>query len=147
LQEKKQLSRIAYRNMAHIVMAGNNHLKEIAIMKEEKQVKLDPSILPLGCAGNRLFGLRVKDGAMEAGGIMDGDLVIAKETDSANNGDIVIALIDGEFGVIREYQKVGNTVELRAQSALGTEYAYGKGSSANIQGVVVALIRTYGEQS
>ena len=53
----------------------------------ECKVIIDPSLLPRGVGGHKLFGLRVQGESMRDLGILDGDLVIAKQTEEASIGD------------------------------------------------------------
>ena len=48
-------------------------------------------------------------------GIMDGDIVIVKRQERANNGEIIVALVDNEATVKRFYQN-GNLIELRPEN-------------------------------
>lgn len=60
-------------------------------------------------AGNKdLFALRVKGDSMVKAAILDGDLVIVQSTPTAENGDIVVALIDDEATVKRFYKENGH---------------------------------------
>ena len=61
----------------------------------ERKVTLDPNLLPKGVGGHKLFGLMVHGESMRDLGILDGDIVIAKQTNEASIGDIVIAMVDG----------------------------------------------------
>ena len=55
--------------------------------------------------GNDNFILIVKGESMIDAGIMDGDYVVVKQQNSANNGDIVVALMDDEATVKRFYRE------------------------------------------
>jgi repressor LexA len=57
---------------------------------------------------NDLFALRVSGSSMIEAGILDGDIVIVEKTPTANNGDIVVALIDDEATVKRFYKEDGH---------------------------------------
>jgi repressor LexA len=59
-----------------------------------------------------LFMLRVRGDSMVDAGILDGDFVVVHQQPTANNGDIVIAGINGEEGTVKTYQRKGNTVTL-----------------------------------
>ncbi len=62
--------------------------------------------------GKETFALKVKGDSMIEDGILDGDLVIIRRQDTAENGDIVCALIGNEATLKRFYRK-GNEVALR----------------------------------
>ena len=62
--------------------------------------------IPVQLRGNskELFALRVRGESMIKAGILDGDLIIARRTPTAENGEIVVALIDDEATVKRFYK-------------------------------------------
>ena len=62
--------------------------------------------------GREVFALKVKGDSMVEDGILDGDYVIVTRQDTAENGDVVCALIDGEATLKRFYKK-GKAITLR----------------------------------
>ncbi len=58
-----------------------------------------------GCDPNDLFALRVKGESMINAGILDGDIVVVERTSYAENGDIVVAFIDGEETTVKTFYK------------------------------------------
>ena len=58
-------------------------------------LRFDPSLLPRGAARQKLFALRVTGESMRDLGILDGDLVLARQTTEARSGDLVVALVGG----------------------------------------------------
>jgi repressor LexA len=58
--------------------------------------------------GEELFALRVKGESMIEAGILDGDIIIAEKTCYAENGEIVVALIEDEATVKRFFREVGH---------------------------------------
>lgn len=61
-----------------------------------------------GVSGSNLFALHVKGDSMFNAGIYDGDIVVVEQTPVADNGDIVVALIDEEATVKRFYKENGH---------------------------------------
>ena len=61
-----------------------------------------------GVTGNNLFALHIKGDSMINAGIYDGDIVIVEQCPVANNGEIVVALIDEEATVKRFYKEKGH---------------------------------------
>ncbi|MFA5507854.1 MAG: transcriptional repressor LexA [Vulcanimicrobiota bacterium] len=61
--------------------------------------------------GEKLFALRVKGMSMQGGGILPGDLVIVRRQESADNGDIVIAIVDDE-ATVKRFKRKGEKVYL-----------------------------------
>ena len=75
-------------------------------------------------------------------GINDKDLVIIKKQSYANNGDIVVALIDEEEATLKRFRKKGDTIALEAANDNFETRIY-SGNQVNIQGVLAGLIRLY----
>lgn len=81
------------------------------VLAQENVEELFP--LPEDFTGDGdLFMLRVRGDSMIEIGIMDGDFVVARAQETANNGEIVIAGIPGEEATVKTYQRKGNTVTL-----------------------------------
>jgi len=88
------------------------------------------------------FVLRVKGESMIDEHIADGDYVIVESRQEANNGETVVALIDGENVTLKRFERQGDRVMLhpanQSMSPLTLE-----ASRVRIQGVVVGVIRKY----
>ena len=69
-------------------------------------------------AGKQLFALRVHGDSMINAGILDGDLVIAAQQQEAQEGDIVVALVDEDATVKRFHRRHDGAVELRPENPL-----------------------------
>ena len=67
--------------------------------------------------GDQCFALRVEGQSMNSAGINDGDVVIVRKQPLAENGDIVVALVDGE-GTIKRLHLRENDIELRPESSV-----------------------------
>ncbi len=92
--------------------------------------------------GKDNFILEVKGDSMIDAGIYDKDLVIIKKQSYANNGDIVVALINREEATLKRFRKKGNTIALEAANDNFETRIY-SGNQVNIQGVLAGLIRLY----
>lgn len=88
------------------------------------------------------FALEVKGDSMIQAGILDGDVVLIKRTDSANSGDIVVALIDNEEATLKRLRKRGNSIALEAANPAYETRIFGP-DRVRIQGKLVAMIRRY----
>lgn len=86
------------------------------------------------------FALRVTGLSMIDAGILEGDFVIATRDIEAKEGDIVIALVDGE-NTVKRYRKNGQHVWLEAANPDYNDIEVGE--YLEIQGVVTAVIRQY----
>ncbi len=99
-----------------------------------------------GVSSNMLTGkrtsyvLQVKGSSMIEDGILDGDYVVIEKTESAKNGDIVVALIDEGLATLKRFYKEGEKVVLKPANSM-MEPIYPK--ELRIQGVVVSLVRRF----
>lgn len=93
-------------------------------------------------AKGRYYALNIEGNSMIDAGILDGDTAIIKKTDTADNGSIVVALIDNEEATLKVLQKKENEVWL---VACNKEYPTRKidASRVKIQGVLSSIIRNY----
>jgi repressor LexA len=88
------------------------------------------------------YVLRVKGSSMVEDGIWDGDYIVVEERPSADNGETVVALINGEATVKRFYRDKGNKIRLMpANDAMAPIIA--DAAAVEIRGVVVAVMRKY----
>ena len=101
------------------------------------QVEVPESLL----RGGECFALRVKGDSMIEDGIHDSDIILVKKQESAENGQTVVALIEGEATVKKFYRR-GKQVELiPANPAMETMVV--EAGKVKIQGVVIGLMRKY----
>lgn len=89
-----------------------------------------------------LFALEVKGDSMINAGILEGDVVILKRTEIADNGDIVCALIDEEEATLKRIRKKGNSIALEAANPAYETRIFGP-DRVRIQGKLVGLSRRY----
>ncbi len=93
--------------------------------------------------GPNRFALRVQGDSMIEAGILDGDTVIIKHGDTAEDGDIVVALIDGEEATLKRFHhRVGNKIELAPENRSLRPLVL-DAHRVRIQGVLVGQLRTY----
>jgi repressor LexA len=88
---------------------------------------------------DKFFALNVHGESMRDAGILNGDVVVAKQTPSAENGEIVIAMIDGEATVKRFYREA-DRVRLQPENP---EFTPIYSTEVTVLGKVVALYRYY----
>lgn len=88
------------------------------------------------------YVLRVEGDSMIDQQIQDGDLIIVEQRNSAQNGETVVALVDGEQATLKRYYREGNQIRLQpANESMSPIYV--DESRLKIQGVVVGLMRRY----
>ncbi|MEL6125319.1 MAG: transcriptional repressor LexA [Pseudomonadota bacterium] len=92
--------------------------------------------------GGKHYALEVKGDSMKDAGIQSGDIVVIKEQDDADNGDIVVALIEDEEATLKRLRKQGNAVALEAANPAYETRIY-RSDQVQVQGKLVGLIRTY----
>ncbi|MBC8048735.1 MAG: repressor LexA, partial [Chitinophagales bacterium] len=93
-------------------------------------------------SGGEHFALEVKGDSMIDAGIFDGDTVILRKTETADNGDIVVALIDDEEATLKRFRKRGQSVALEAANAAYETRIFGP-DRIKIQGRLTGLLRRY----
>ena len=129
----KQNRRLTILPLAGRIAAG----KPIEAISEQYEINFSEMLL-----GPGRYVLEVQGDSMIDAGILDGDLVIVRETQTADNGDIVVALIDNNEATLKRLRKKGKQVELIPDNQSMTPMVY-SADRINIQGVVVGQARMY----
>lgn len=93
-------------------------------------------------AGGDHYALEVKGDSMIEAGINDGDVVVIRETKTATNGDIVVALVDGTEATLKKFFHRGEMIALEAANP-AYETRLVPHDRVRVQGRLVGLIRTY----
>ena len=88
------------------------------------------------------FGLKVSGDSMIEAGINDGDTVIVKKTNTAENGQIVVALIDNHEAMLKRIRKKGKIVALESANKRYETKIFGP-DRVKVQGVLVSLYRNF----
>jgi len=88
------------------------------------------------------FGLKVSGDSMIEAGINDGDTVIVKKTNSADNGQIVVALIDDNEAMLKRIRKKGKVIALESANKRYETKIFGP-DRVKVQGVLVSLYRNF----
>ena len=109
-----------------------------AIQNEVARIPLPANIEKNG----EYFGLKVQGDSMIEAGINEGDTVIVKKTDTADNGKIVVALIDGHEAMLKRIRRKGKTVALESANRNYETKIFGP-DRVKVQGVIVSLYRNF----
>ena len=109
-----------------------------AIQNEVTRIPLPNNIEKNG----EYFGLKVQGDSMIEAGINDGDTVIVKKTDTADNGKIVVALIDDHEAMLKRIRKKGKVVALESANKKYETKIFGP-DRIKVQGVLVSLYRNF----
>ena len=88
------------------------------------------------------YVLKVNGESMQDDGILDGDLVIIKKTETANNGDTVVAYVNDE-ATLKEYHRTNKIIELHPKNAEFDIIKISKNDDFRIGGIVLGVIRKY----
>ncbi|HET7410745.1 MAG TPA: transcriptional repressor LexA [Paracoccaceae bacterium] len=99
-----------------------------------------PSMMISGSAEH--YALEVKGDSMIDAGIHEGDLVVIRRQSTANNGDIIVALIDDHEATLKRLRRKGGTIALEAANPAFETRLY-RSDQVKIQGRLVGLSRTY----
>ena len=109
-----------------------------AIQHERDRMPVPESLLGSGDH----FVLEVQGDSMVEAGIFDGDFVVIKRTDNANNGDIVVALVMQEEATLKRLRRKGGAIALEPANKAYETRIYGP-DQVEVQGKLVGLIRRY----
>jgi len=88
------------------------------------------------------YALEVKGDSMIEAGINDGDIVVIREQITAENGDIVVALVDDAEATLKRFRRRGSTIALEAANPAYETRVY-PDHMVKVQGRLVGLIRSY----
>ena len=109
-----------------------------AIQNEVARIPLPKNIEKKG----EYFGLKVQGDSMIEAGINDGDTVVIKKTDTADNGKIVVALIDDHEAMLKGIRRKGKTIALESANRNYETKIFGP-DRVKVQGVLVSLYRSF----
>jgi repressor LexA len=109
-----------------------------AIQDHTANIMVPPEML----GGGEHFALEVKGDSMIDAGIFEGDTVVIRKGDSANNGDIIVALVDDEEATLKRLRRKGVSVALEAANPAYETRIFGT-DRVKVQGRLVGLLRKY----
>ncbi len=110
---------------------------------EAIQQNTGDTAVPLDLVGSGThYALEVRGDSMIEEGIHDGDLVIIREQNTADNGDIIVALVEDQEATLKRLRKKGNAIALEAANPAYETRVY-RADQVKIQGKLAGLIRSY----
>jgi len=109
-----------------------------AIQNEVSRIALPSNIEKNG----EYFGLKIQGDSMIDAGINEGDTVIIKKSDNADNGKIVVALIDDHEAMLKRIRRKGKSVALESANKNYETKIFGP-DRVKVQGVLVSLYRNF----
>lgn len=110
-----------------------------ALRDHANTIEVPASLLAAG----EHYALQVAGDSMVDAGILDGDTVVIQRCDAAENGTIVVALVDSQEVTLKRFRRKGNTVALEPANPAHETRIFGA-DRVRIQGRLVGLIRRYG---
>ena len=128
----ERLSRVSEIPMAGIVAAG----LPIEPVQQSELIDVPPSMLQ----GGQNFALRVKGESMKDEGILPGDLIVVRKQETAQNGQTVVALVNGEATVKTYFKKSGH-IELHPANVAMQPILVRSADEFHIEGVLIGVIR------
>lgn len=92
--------------------------------------------------GGEHYALEVHGDSMIDAGINDGDIVVIREQTTADNGQIVVALVEGHEATLKRYRRTNGMIALEAANQ-AYETRLLRDDQVQVQGRLVGLIRSY----
>jgi repressor LexA len=109
-----------------------------AIQHERDRLPVPESMLGKGDH----YVLEIEGDSMIEAGILNGDLVVIRKGDTANNGEIVVALVEGEEATLKRLRRKGASIALEPANRNYETRIFGP-DQVEVQGKLVGLIRRY----
>ncbi|MFC0245670.1 transcriptional repressor LexA [Falsochrobactrum ovis] len=109
-----------------------------AIQNQTHSLNLPPEMVGPGDH----YALEVKGDSMIEAGIFDGDTVIIRRGDTANPGEIIVALVDDEEATLKRFRRRGASIALEAANPAYETRIFGP-DRVQVQGRLIGLIRRY----
>lgn len=110
-----------------------------ALSGGEQKIAVPGSVM--ASSGNH-YALEVKGDSMIEAGINNGDIVVIREQDTANTGDIVVALVEEHEVTLKRFRRKGNRIALEPANVDFKTQVYDD-DQVRVQGRLVGLIRSY----
>jgi repressor LexA len=136
----RQFGRISDGNGIDVPLVGRVAAGAPVLAEEniEGTVTLDRTLFK----GDGLFTLRVRGESMQDIGVFDGDIAVVKQQQSATNGEVVVAIVEGEATLKRFFKKNDNIV-LHAENPNFNDIVITSPKNVFIAGRLVGVIRKY----
>lgn len=109
-----------------------------AMSDPDNTVSIPPDMLGKG----RHYALEVSGDSMVEAGILDGDMAIIREGNTADNGTIVVALVDDNEVTLKRLRRKGKSIALEPANSAYETRIFGP-DQVKVQGTLVGLIRRY----
>lgn len=140
LQKDKPLEPVAANDSYEIPFVGKiaAGLPIAAIEDSHNLMAVPPSLLGNGDH----YALEIEGESMIGAGIMDGDFIVVRKSNTARNNEIVVALVDQEEATLKRIYKHDGKIDLIAENPDFPTKTYGP-DRVEVQGILVGLVRNY----
>jgi repressor LexA len=99
--------------------------------------------VPMSMIGNRdCYALEIEGDSMIEAGILDGDTVVIERGDTAENGAVVVALVDDQEATLKRLRRKGDSIALEPANAAYETRIFGP-DRVKLQGRLIGLMRNY----
>ena len=109
-----------------------------AIQHQTHAIMVPPEMI----SGGAHYALEVRGDSMIEAGILDGDTVIIRNANTANPGEIIVALVDEVEATLKRFRRKGASIALEAANPAYETRIFGP-DRVQVQGKLVGLIRRY----
>ena len=109
-----------------------------ALRDSSRKFEVPPGMLGRGDH----YALEIEGDSMIDAGILDGDTVLIQRTDTADNGEIVVALVEGHEATLKRLRRKGASIALEPANAAHETRIFGP-DQVRVQGRLVGLVRHY----
>ena len=109
-----------------------------AIEDGTEKIEVPPQMLGKG----EHFALQIVGDSMTGIGIIDGDVVVIEHRENANNGEVVVALVDGSEATLKRIYRKNGMIELHAENPEYENRIFSP-ERVSIQGCLRGLLRNY----
>ena len=109
-----------------------------AISASDREVEIPAAFIGAG----EHYALEVEGDSMVDAGILEGDIAVIDRSDTAENGQIVVALVDDAEATLKRLRRKGNSIALEAENPKYETRIFGP-DRVKVQGRLVGLIRRY----
>jgi repressor LexA len=118
-------------------------LGRIAAGKPVEAIETAETISLADIIGSReVYALEVRGDSMRDEHIVSGDYVLVERSQTAHEGEIVVALVDGRDATLKRFYREGDVIRLQPSNA-EMEPIYAPASAVSIQGKVLGMLRKY----
>lgn len=135
-------SEVTPANVTKIPVLGNIAAGQplMAAVENDRSYSLPNDYFPVK---NESFLLQVKGNSMIEAGILDGDMVLIKTQNTANNGQIVVAQIDNEEVTLKRYYNCTTYIKLKPENSAMEDILVFPTQNFRILGVAIGLMRNH----